>query len=90
MICLFTRYPQDGHAEKDSSKVWFNAPVYSISTTDAEGNLICSHFMTLTLWFQKKQSAELSRIMGELRVDGASSRDYDDDLLDLMDSANWS
>lgn len=28
--------------------------------------------------------------MGELRVDGAASGDYDeDDLLDLMDSANW-
>ena len=31
----------------------------------------------------------MSRIMGELRVDGAAA-DYDeDDLLDLMDSAQW-
>ncbi len=41
------------------------------------------------LLLQKKQSAELSRIMGELSVDGASAGNYDeDDLLDLMDSAN--
>ena len=45
--------------------------------------------LDFTCHLQKKQSAELSRIMGELRVDGASSGDYDeDDLLDLMDSAN--
>ena len=25
---LLTRYPQDGHAKKDNSKVWFIAPVY--------------------------------------------------------------
>ena len=28
MIWLFIRYPQDGHAKKDSSKVWFIAAVY--------------------------------------------------------------
>ncbi len=24
---ILTRYPQDGHAKKDSGKIWFNAPV---------------------------------------------------------------
>ena len=28
MICLILGYPQDGHAKKDSNKVWFNAAVY--------------------------------------------------------------
>ncbi len=28
MICLLIRWSQDGHAKKDSSKVWFNAAVY--------------------------------------------------------------
>ena len=37
--------------------------------------------------FQSKPSAELSRIMGELSVDGASSNQDDDDLLALMDQA---
>ena len=36
-------------------------------------------------FYQKKQSAELSRIMGELRVD--DSNQDEDDLLDLMDKA---
>ena len=27
MMWLLTRYPQDGHAKKDSSKVWFIAAV---------------------------------------------------------------
>ncbi len=29
MICLLIRWSQDGHAKKDSSKVWFNAAVYT-------------------------------------------------------------
>ena len=28
MIWLLTRYPQDGDAKKDSTKVWFNAALY--------------------------------------------------------------
>ncbi len=30
MTCLLARYPQDGHAKKDSSKIWFIGPVYSV------------------------------------------------------------
>ena len=26
-LIVLTRYPQDGHAKKDSIKVWLNAPV---------------------------------------------------------------
>ncbi len=33
------------------------------------------------------QSSELSRIMGDLNVEGGN--DDEDDLLDLMDSAQW-
>ncbi len=32
MKWLLTRYPEDGHAKKDSSKTWFNAPVYPRGT----------------------------------------------------------
>ncbi len=46
-----------------------------------------SKCVVFSLLFQKKQNAELSRIMGELKVDSESQND--DDLLDLMDSAQW-
>ena len=35
-------------------------------------------------------SSELSRIMGELNVESPSYDDDDDDILHLMDSAEWS
>lgn len=38
------------------------------------------------IYWQKKKSAELDRIMGELKVDSGPGDDSDD-LLDLMDSA---
>ena len=42
--------------------------------------------MIILFTLQKMQSRELTKIMGELNVDGGD--DDEDDLLDLMDSAN--
>ncbi len=37
MICLLMRWSQDGHAKKDSSKIWFNAAVYVYQCSGHEG-----------------------------------------------------
>ena len=39
MICLLTKYPQDGHAERDIRNVWFYSPVYTSLQKDVPSKL---------------------------------------------------